>query len=293
MRRTLLIVSVCLALPAAAQAGALPPPSFTVGGGGLDGKQAAQGRIVSLRVGGDGRTLRVSGFMTVPCRKPYTMSREFTGRTRIADDGSFTGSFRTANPDRVFAQGRARVLLSGTFDGVQASGTVRYAKGAYAVGPRGHRACSTAEQPFMARDPGRPSGSSRTIVPDQTQFGLTSDVGHGVRLGAVIRFGRDRIFSVFAGLRFRCGREKTIPANYSPPIDIDQRGRFRRREHFTLRYSNARSRYTVTTSGHLAEGGGVAGRVTASIRTRFTRGRSKGLVERCPHAADATFATIP
>lgn len=296
--RALLIasMSLLLLLPASAPAGALPAPGLTVGGGGFAvGKRPQVGsRLVSIRVGGDGRTLRVSGYINARCRS-RGLQRLFSGQARLGDDGSFSAVLPTRQPGIFYDFGRGRVRVSGTFDGSRASGTLGYAKGAHVMRGKRRVPCTTARAGFEARDPGRPSGRSRDVAPGQVLYGLTTDRLGGARTAAIVRVAANgrRIAKVFAGIDLHCPGQADSIANLSAPAPINARGLFKNVERYTYRFPDSTARFKTVTRGHLASGGEILGRISVGIKARSTKGPSKGIRTRCPRAGHTTFAAIP
>lgn len=295
MRSALLAVALSLVLASAAHAGAIPPAGTTVGGGDISFGKAVVVSSITLRVGDDGRSLRLAGNLAAPCVPKSRLYRHFVGSGRIADDGSFDVTARSRFPDITGeARGGGRVRVKGTFDSGSASGTLQFRRGAFVVVNGRRRSCRSKAGTFEARDPSALQGRATKLVRGQKLYGYSEDRQFGLPMAAVVRVApkKRRLTTVYVGLRAKCPGEPRSFFNYSPFIPVKATGAFRVREQFPLLYTNARSRYRVTTSGRLAEGG-IVGRIHLGIRVSFTKGRSKGRVQRCPRAGSARFAVAP
>lgn len=293
--RPSIAVLLLLVLAPAAHAGALPPAGVVVGGGGLP-DDATDARLISMRVGGDGRTVRIAGSLISPCTRKFGLGRVFAGRTRLADDGSFDVTLPGRQPDGPgFFKGRGDVHVRGSFDGTRATGAMAVTPGARMKVKGRTRSCPSVDSPYEVRDPGRPSGTSSDVAPGQTLFGLGSDRRDGLPIGAVARTrpaGR-RLDTVYVGIDVDCKGELKTFNNVSPRMTVDPAGAFRNVERFTIGYSNAISRYRAVTTGHYADGGAIVGRLSLRVHGRFTEGSAKGRRYRCRRAGATRFALVP
>lgn len=286
------LVLLGLAFAPTAHAGALPPAGLTAGGGGL-GNEDLDGRTLTLRVGADGRALRLAGSFAAKCGPRAILVRTFRGATRIEDDGSFRVRLKTRTPGGFYFRGKAGIIAKGTFDGTTASGTLAFTSGAYAKGSR-RRACPTTAGAFEVRDPGQLSGRSRKLTRGQRLYGLTDDRFAGLPMAAVVQVSssRRRLNTVLTGINLRCEGEPDHYFNYALRGKVRKGGAFRGPQRFSVRYTNAVSRYSGVVSGRLADGG-IVGRIALAIRIRFNKGDAAGRIARCRNAASTSFSVVP
>jgi hypothetical protein len=295
MVRILAAVGLLLLIPATALAGALPPAGLEAGGGGFGnhGKKGVGDRLLGLRVGADGRSVAFTGYYSAQCGG-YHWGRQFDGHAAINDDGTFAADARTSRAGIDILAGHAKVHVAGTFDGALVSGAVSWTPDSRLGDGDGKprpKPCITTPGAFQARDPGRPSGHTRTVTQGQILYGLSSNRRHGVRYGAIARVSPKprRLGEVFVVGNVHCAGELHDLGNYSPPISVKPSGAFRIVEHFPLRYSNATSHYRVTTSGHFAASGGILGRLAASVMVSYENGGHR----RCARAISTEYAVVP
>jgi hypothetical protein len=262
-----LIPAVVLLLGAPGVAGAAVTPG-DYGGGGF-----AKGGLPTwmwARVAADG-SARIGGRIQRSCALGH-----FDARVRLAPDGafSFTRTRKTHEQGHVV---RARVTVSGRFDGTIATGTIRARLSDRLPSGRVQRCGTPRPEPWKAHL--RPAaGAQGAPQPGGAYLGLTSQEGKrpspfvlrvtlkGTRVGVAI-FDYVRV----------CRKGRFALANVTPGGPIRADGTFALRERFTVRFrGRVRERFRIDIDGRFTAGG-----VTGSLRVGTVARRGGRVIDRC------------
>ena len=292
-RRIAAAVAAALALGAApaARAGELPPAGAELGGGAsplqLTDSTLSEGVTIGARVGGDRRTVRLSGSVAADCSLELSLRRSFDGQVKLADDGSFSGTF----PGRrqfLASRGTAAVTVSGTFDGARVIGIARV-DGTVREGPP--QSCRGPARRFELRAPGAGVAPPAPAPAAALLYGVTDDRAGGVAAPIVLRTGPGgrTIAAVLYTLQTSCSGVPRLFNNYTPAIRVKSDGAFAGGETFRITYRDAVDTFRVRISGRFLAGPAVEGTIALSVTSRPRRGTR---VRRCANAARARFRAL-
>jgi hypothetical protein len=279
--RLVLVVFLLLTATAAAADYVLPKGGLEVGGGGFQTGQLL-GRGLTVKVGSDGRTLRLNGVVGSRCGDKAIL-RTFSGKAKLDGDSRFAVTLATKPPvDTYYFRGSGKAKISGTFDDDQAFGTIALT-GARVQAGNQRIACNDDPGAFDTRDPSGTKGTG-TPAAGSALFGLTKQ--HQPLVASVSPAKRLIVTAPLTLQHCRYAYKRFFFD--SDALHVSGKGSFAATQRRTTRYSNSTVRYSINTSGHFTKGGGVTGRIKMDVKVAFKRSSSV----RCKNAVNTTFAAI-
>jgi hypothetical protein len=284
--RLLAATLALLALPAAAGGYALPVGGVQLGGGGFSTDQLLD-RQIAIKVGSDGRSLRIAGVAGARCGDK-AMVRTFAGKARLGDDASFAVTLATRAPvDTFYFRGSGKARIDGRFDGDRATGTIALV-GARVKAGGTKIACNDDAGTFETRDP-RGAHGRGTATAGTPLYGLTAQRHDGVRQPVLARVSDTGRLVVSSPLYLsHCRYAYKQAFHDTPAMAVSAQGGFAGVHRYSTRYRTSRVKYRVRTGGHFTAEHGILGRIRMDVTAIYKRRASV----RCPTAVDTTFAAV-
>jgi hypothetical protein len=240
------------------------------------GKYRSQLTVVSVRTRTDGKAF-VRALVQARCGSASV------GRTITP---AATGAFTITTTVRSSGGGvrrTAQITVKGTVLGVSGSGTAK-AKLTFRRGGRVVGGCRSGTRTWQVRAP----VAEPTVGPAKANagyYGLTSQsTGRPRPFTLHVDAGARRVQSAVFDYRRRCRHGNSEMNNITPGGRIHGDGTFSLREHFTVRFSNAKERFSVKVDGRFTPTG-VNGTLSVTSVARSPSGR---VIDRC-HTGRRSF----